>query len=87
MNAKIKQTNGSEPLERDPDARAITRNRLHDLQNYLHLATMEIELAQLENSKSVDCDKLLGILTAFKLSLHELRDHLLCTESEDQQTG
>jgi len=48
---------------------------------------MEIELAQLENSKSVDCDKLLGILTAFKLSLHELRDHLLCTESEDQQTG
>jgi len=80
-------TNNSaaELIESETDTRATTRTRLHDLQNYLHLATMEVELARLEESKSVDCDKLLRILTAFKLSLHELRDHLLSTESKGNQ--
>ena len=67
------------------DMREIVRDRLHDLQNYLHLATMEVELAQLDASKRVDCVKLLQILNAFKQSLQELRDQLLSSnESEGQ---
>ena len=59
------------------DKREIARARFHDLQNHLHLATMEVELAQLHPAEKVDCPKLLKILNAFKLSLQELRDQLL----------
>ena len=67
-------------------AREIVRARLHDLQNHLHLATMEVELAQLNVTERVDCLKLLQILNAFKQSLQELRDQLLpSNESEGQR--
>jgi hypothetical protein len=59
------------------DLSEAVRNLLHDLQNHLHLATMEVELAQLDASEKVDCVKLLQILSAFKGSLQELRERLL----------
>jgi shikimate 5-dehydrogenase len=59
---------------------------LHDLQNHLHLATMEVELAQLETDEKVDCYKLLQILNAFKQSLQELRDQLSMS-NESQNPG
>ena len=83
MNANVKNTDagGAERL----DTREIVRTRLHDLQNHLHLATMEVELAQLNRTERVDCLKLLQILNAFKQSLQELRDQLLpSNESEGQ---
>jgi len=83
MNSIVKHTDagGSDKL----DTRKIVRDRLHDLQNHLHLATMEVELAQLNAAEKVDCLKLLQILNAFKQSLGELRDQLLpSNESEGQ---
>lgn len=52
---------------------------LHDLQNHLHVATMELELAQLDPEKRVDCDKLLQILNSLKQSLLDLKEHLMAT--------
>jgi len=80
-NVKITDVGGARTL----DTREIIKARLHDLQNHLHLATMEVELAQLEVAERVDCLKLLRILNAFKQSLQELRDQLLSSnESEGQ---
>jgi hypothetical protein len=81
MNSIAKNNNAGDSLA--SDAKDLTRSRLHDLQNHLHLATMEVELARLEDCKSIDCDKLLRILGAFKLSLQQLRDHLLSTDRKD----
>jgi hypothetical protein len=70
---------------KNSDAKESIKAHLHDLQNHLHLATMEVELAQLEITERVDCLKLLQILNAFKKSLQELRDQLLLSpESESQ---
>lgn len=83
MNLILKNSEaaGAERLE----TREIVRAHLHDLQNHLHLATMEVELAQLNITERVDCLKLLQILNAFKQSLQELRDQLLpSNESEGQ---
>jgi len=83
MNSIVKHTDTGE-AER-LDTREIVRARLHDLQNHLHLATMEVELAQLNITERVDCLKLMQILNAFKQSLQELRDQLLPpNESEGQ---
>jgi len=80
-SVKVSDTGGARRL----DTRAIIEARLHDLQNHLHLATMEVELAQLDVTQRVDCLKLLQILNAFKQSLQELRDQLLSSnESEGQ---
>ena len=62
------------------DTREIVEARLHDLQNHLHLAMMEVELAQLDGKDKLDCPKLLQILNAFKQSLQELRDQLLSSK-------
>ena len=83
MNSIVKPTDagGADKF----DKREIVRARFHDLQNHLHLATMEVELAQLNEAEKVDCLKLLAILNAVKHSLQELRDQLLpSNESEDQ---
>ncbi len=75
MNSIVKASDASGPIKLV--TREIVKARLHDLQNHLHLATMEVELAQLDGGKRVDCLKLLQILNAFKQSLQELRDQLL----------
>jgi hypothetical protein len=59
-----------------PDSSELVRNQLHELQNYLHLATMEVELAQMDAQEKIDCVKMLEILNAFKQSLQRLRDQL-----------
>jgi len=83
MNLIVKHSDAAGAERLDP--REIVRARLHDLQNHLHLATMEVELAQLNITERVDCLKLLQILNAFKQSLQELRDQLLpSSESEGQ---
>jgi type VI protein secretion system component VasK len=83
MNANVKNTDVGRA--ETPDTREIVKARFHDLQNHLHLATMEVELAQLDVTQRVDCLKLLQILNAFKQSLQELRDQLLpSNESEGQ---
>lgn len=74
MNSTIKATD--ELATGKPDTKTIVKAHLHELQNHLHLATMEVELAQLEASKPVDCVKLLHILTAFKQALDRLRNQL-----------
>lgn len=73
MNSNVKNVGGAETL----DTREIVKARFHDLHNHLHLATMEVELAQLDGTERVDCRKLLQILNAFKQSLQGLRDQLL----------
>jgi hypothetical protein len=72
-NGKNADVGGAERL----DTGEIIKARFHDLQNHLHLATMEVELAQLDGTRRVDCRKLLQILNAFKQSLQGLRDQLL----------
>ena len=62
---------------------------IHELQNHLHLATMEVELAQLGMEERVDCLKLLHILESFRHSLHALRDCVLPSQNltrEDPMT-
>jgi hypothetical protein len=83
MNSIVKHTDVD--IADKFDEREIARARFHDLQNYLHLATMEVELAQLNSAEKIDCPKLLKILNAFKQSLQELRDQLLpSNDSKDQ---
>ena len=83
MNSIVKYTDAGRAEQLG--ARENVRARLHDLQNHLHLATMEVELAQLNITERVDCLKLLQILNAFKQTLQELRDQLLpSNESEGQ---
>jgi hypothetical protein len=83
MNLTVKNSDAAGADRLDPSE--IVRARLHDLQNHLHLVTMEVELAQLNLTERVDCLKLLQILNAFKQSLQELRDQLLpSNESEGQ---
>ena len=65
----------------------MIRAHLHDLQNHLHLATMEVELAQLAASEPVDCLKLLNILHAFKQSLDALRVQLLAPKESEEAAG
>lgn len=78
---KIADADGAKNL----DPRESIKAHFHDLQNHLHLATMEVELAQLEVTERVDYLKLLQILNAFKKSLQELHDQLLSSpESEGQ---
>ena len=77
MNSIVKASDAGGA--RNLDRREIVKARLHDLQNHLHLATMEVELAQLDAAERVDCLKLLQILHAFKQSLQELRDQLLAS--------
>ena len=50
---------------------------IHELQNHLHLATMEVELTQLGVEERVDCLKLRRILESFRHSLDALRDCVL----------
>jgi len=68
----------------NPAPRDMIRAHFHDLQNHLHLATMEVELAQLDASERVDCLKLLNILHAFKQSLDELRVQLLAPQESEE---
>ena len=60
-----------------PDSSELVRNQFHELQNYLHLATMEVELAQMDAHEKIDCVKMLEILNGLKHSLQQLRDQLL----------
>lgn len=81
MNAIVKISDAG--AARKPDTREIVKARLHDLQNHLHLVTMEVELAQLGVTERVDYLKLLKILNAFKQSLQELRDQVLSSNESD----
>ena len=84
MNSIVKTSDAG--VARKPDTREIVKARLHDLQNHLHLATMEVEMAQLGVTERVDYLKLLQILNAFKQSLQELRDQLLSSNESDNLT-
>ena len=78
----LRSTNSAENRE-------AIRALIHQLQNHLHLATMEVELVQLGVEQRVDCLKLLHILESFGHSLHALRDFLLPSQNltrEDPMT-
>ena len=85
MSSIVEASDGS--AMRKLETRAMVKAHLHELQNHLHLATMEVELVQLEVTERLDCLKLLNILTAFKQSLDKLRDQLLAPSESDVQPG
>ena len=81
-NVNQRSTDGAEKRE------AISA-LIHELQNHLHLATMEVELAQLGVEQRVDSLKLRRILESFRHSLHALRDCVLPSQNltrEDPMT-
>ena len=88
MNSKARTVN-----QRSTDSaenREAIRALIHELQNHLHLATMEVELAQLGVEERVDCRKLLRILESFRHSLDALRDCVLPSQKltrEDPMTN
>jgi hypothetical protein len=53
------------------------RELIHEVQNHLHLAMMEVELRQMGSAERIDCAKLLGILNSLNHSLGALRDCVL----------
>ena len=55
----------------------VVRELIHEVQNHLHLAMMEVELRQMGSAEQIDCAKLLGILNSLKISLAALRDSVL----------
>lgn len=63
----------------------LARELIHELQNHLHLAIMEVELAQMGASHGFDYVKLLGILDALKHSLHALQDCLLASANSRRE--
>ena len=68
----------------------IARELIHELQNHLHLAIMEVELAQMGASERFDYTKLLGILESLKNCLHGLQACVLSARNpcdEDKMTG
>ena len=85
MNSIVK-TSETCAAEKLP-TRELMRDHFHDLQNHLQLATMEVELAQLEASERVDCMKLLKILHALKQSLDRLRVQLFAPNESEGQAG
>ena len=85
MNSMINATD--RPGSGKPATKTSVRAHLHELQNHLHLATMEVELAQLQPTKPVDCVKLLNILAAFKQALDQFREQLLSPNNSGGQPG
>ena len=84
-NARIDNLRSTDSVEN----REVISALIHELQNHLHLATMEVELAQLGVEQRVDCLKLLRILESFRHSLHALRDCVLPSQNltrEDPMT-
>src|SRR5262245_11407198 len=69
-NVKSVSVNGAEGVETEEVIRAL----IHELQNHLHSATMEAELAELGVAERVDPVKLLRILDSFKNALLSLRE-------------
>jgi hypothetical protein len=55
----------------------VVRELIHEVQNHLHLAMMEVELRQMGSAERIDCAKLLGILNSLKNSFGALRDCVL----------
>jgi hypothetical protein len=78
MSAKLKtvKLKDSTTIEGEEVIRAL----IHELQNYLHSATMEVELAQLGVVDRVDSTKLRRILESFTGSLRALRELVLPSE-------
>jgi len=63
-------------IEHQETVRAL----MHELQNHLHCAAMEIELARVGVAHSVDTDKLSRVLDSLKNSLQALRVYVLPTQ-------
>ena len=63
------------------DKSKVVRELMHEVQNHLHLAMMEVELRQMGSAEQIDCAKLLGILKSLKNSLGALRDSVLSTSA------
>src|SRR5574341_1210812 len=73
FNMNSEPHHGSEGPERSK----IAKELIHEAQNHLHLAIMEVELAEMGVSERFDGVKLLSILNSLKRSMGALRDCLL----------
>jgi hypothetical protein len=80
MNLSVKTVNLNSVARIETDE--IIRALIHELQNHLRNATMELELTELGVAERVDAVKLLRILDSFKHSLQALRECILPSEDD-----
>ena len=72
------------------DRTKFARELLHEIQNHLHLAMMEAELAQMGACERIDSNKILAILDSLKNSVSALRNYLISSGAvprEDRMTS